>query len=977
MYRSLAQQQRLKGSKGSTTTLSMSGLTSIANLHFVDEELGFKNDSNGNGRDSSDKKGSLIDAKVANKKELSATNVRNNNNSDEEVESVDFELEVEEELQELSSNGAEDEELVTMDVTEGGVDDKKQFKEVHTIELNINSPSKSGDKYRVDTNSKTEDVKDARSGSSLAKSDIIATKDKVETHSDDYQSSNAKFIHKSNIKQNSGLSSGVSTGVSTGGTDTKNTSERHNEISDEFLLDDSEDPFAEFDGYDKNYNDLFGSLGLAMGSGMPSKYDNSNNYDQTGAKQSANSANNNSSHSTHHNISHKPLETLLEASEEKDENGLESSASVDDDEEEEEEEAVDDEDPTNAIEANNESNDLQIEYKFEEMAKNLTEKIASLRNELKDEMRKQRNTISSEVSGKMKDLDERVRQNSDALNGTKSEVLDLRQRLGKAMNQTEASAGSAYVRPTDIDRLEREMQLLRSDARSESLDAIRELRTELNRDIKSKVNSVFGDLDTKLTDFKEEKDREMSRIRSELANVANNGKNFDQQITELRDDLSHSLADIERQRKEHNKRLERMDNNLSEETQRFQSEVQRLQSLMKSVENKIQELDFESNQIRVLSRLETTEENNKQCMARIDTIDKQVRQLTERVYEAFKTVDNQSGRNDARDDEGKNVVVNRPEQSSDERDIGPKQTESPENRDIRDKRDNATNKESASKRDSGVISASNGVTDESQPNDILHRMATMEDSIRKICDSFQHLIPTINHKKSNENWSQNRYDYMIRKPRAKSRHKSEKQRHIDTDHDEYTSRTSTSLLSSSSIPSVTDVRIRGRDAPTPGVIRHPIHSRSRNHSHYKSHKSDITSKGSHKCCIHKETADDYYSADRMNYRTMKVPVVPIGPQWDRSGAAQQLQHIRTSSSSLLNLIKKTTKKLRDEAIELETLGNYRFVTEFEPVVSAFRDVTDANSDEVAIKKLKSVRLDVDQKLRKLTNVINQQKSSQI
>ena len=920
-------------------------------MHFVDEELGFRSDNNGNSRHCDDKKGSLIDANVANKKEMLSSNAKNNNNSDEEVESVDFELEVEEELEELSSNGAEDEDLVTMDVTEGGVDDKKQFKEVHTIELNIDSTPKSENKYRVDN---------------ISKSDSNETKDKMQTQSDDYQSSEAKVIHKSNIKQSSDVRSGarsrVWTDVMTSGTDTKNTRERHNEISDEFLLDESKDPFAEFDGYDKNYNDLFGSLGIGMGSGMPSKYDNSDNYDQTGAKQSANSINNSQTavQSTHHNISHKPLETLLEASEEKDENGLDSSGSADDEEEEEaRKDEGEDADDTNDNEANDASNELQIEYKFEEMAKNLTEKIASLRKELKEEIRKQRNTISGEVNGKIRDLDDRVRRNNEALNDTKSEVLDLKQRMSKNMTQIDVSAVGTGVRTTDIDRLDKEMQLLRSDVRSESLDAIRELRTELNRDIKSKVNSVIGDIDIKFIDFKEEKDREMRTIRSELANVANNSKNFGQQMTELRDDLSQTLADIERQRKEHNKRLERMDNNLSEETQRFQSEVQRLQSLMKTVENKIQELDFESNQIRILSRLETTEENNKECITRIDTIDEQVRQLTQRVYEAFQTVDNQNKRSDARDDEQKNVVVNRAEQSSDKRDIGPKQTDSRENR------QNIGNEETG---------AVNGVNDESQPNDIFNRMSTMEDNIKKICDSFQRLISTINHnKKSNENWSQNRYDYMLRKPKVKSRHKSEKYR--DTDHEDYMSRTSTSLLSSSSIPSVTDARAGGRSAEPSGANRHPTHRRGWHRSHHKSYKRDLNTKEEHKCCIHKETADDYYSAQR-NYRMIKVPV-SVEPQWDRHQSTQQLQHIRTSSSSLLNLIKKTTKKLRDEAIELEALGNYRFVTEFEPIVSAFKDAADANSDEAAIKKLKSVRLDVDQKLRKLTNVINQQKSSQI
>ena len=944
-YRSLAEQQRLKGSKGSSTTLSMSGLTSIANLHFVDEDIGFKSDANGNSQHSAEKKSTQLESKVRDTKDISFSNIKNNNISDEEVESVDFELEVEEALEDLSSNGAEhevEEDLVTLDVTEGGADDKKQFKEIHTIELNGQSLVNNEFKYRIDGKTGAESSKSADNSSQ-------SMKDKMQSSSEDgYQSSDGKVKRQSNIKQSSGVGSG--------GKDTENNV-RHNEISDEFLLDESEDPFAEFDGYHQNYNDLFGSLDIGLGSGgsgMPSKYDNSDNYEELSPKPLSND---NQNHSTQeHNKSHnKPLETLLEDSEERDENQSDSSADeVDEDQDEIDLKLkIDDQDNDNDNDVNEEFNEQQIEYKFEEMTKSLTQKISSLRNELRDEITKGRNSINKELNKKINDLDDRVSRNTGALRDTKTEIQDLKQMLSKPKSQMESSVGitavGSTVKSSDIDRLEKEMQLLRSDVRNESLDSIRELRNELNRDLKSRVNSVFGDLDNKFMDFKDENSREFRAIRTELSNVSNNSKNFGQQMTELRDDLSQTLADIERQRKEHNKRLQGMDSSLAEETQRFQNEVQRLQTLMKTIENRLQELDTERHEIRLLSRLETTEQNTSDCMARIDTIDKQVYEMSQRVYQAFKTVDNQNNKIDAKDDNHTTVVVNRPEQSLTNRDMAEEQTP----------------------QETGAV------TDDSPPTDILNRMSTIENNIKRISDSFEQMIPIIAQNKNNKNMSQNRNTYLNRRPNetnhnSKSRLKDNK--HKYSDEDDYTSRTSSSLLSSSSISDG-----RTRKVQTSAAKRRHMFKRCSHHSIpiNKSHKSGINIKESHNCCIHKDIGDEYYPSER-NYRLMKVPLMPTAPHWElQQQSAQQLKHIRTSSSSLLNLIKKTTKKLREEAIELEGLGNYRFITDFEPIASPFKDMNDVNNDETAIKKLKSVRLDVDQRLRKLTNIINQQKSSQI
>ncbi|KAI1303006.1 Centrosomal protein [Halotydeus destructor] len=124
-YRSLAESERSKrgrlnqsGFSASSTSVSMSGLTSLANLHFVDDdELSFNNDfneiTNGKGNDGKDKEG-----ESKSRRRLESSNggslhnrvtvnpVENELLAKEEeeadVESVDFELELEEAVEELS-----------------------------------------------------------------------------------------------------------------------------------------------------------------------------------------------------------------------------------------------------------------------------------------------------------------------------------------------------------------------------------------------------------------------------------------------------------------------------------------------------------------------------------------------------------------------------------------------------------------------------------------------------------------------------------------------------------------------------------------------------------------------------------------------------------------------------------------------------------------------------------------------------------
>ncbi|CAG2102099.1 unnamed protein product [Medioppia subpectinata] len=961
-YRSLAEQQRLKGS---STTLSMSGLTSIANLHFVDEDIGFRNDGNAN--QSNRNKSLQIDAKANNQKkpEFSKQPKDSNNNSDEEVESVDFELEVEELLEEEGSDGALiDGDLVTLDVTDGGIHDTtKQFKEEHTIDLR--AALQSGDrntneyKYRKDDiNSdnhkpKGEDVFASESNKII---DVLRDRNHSNVSSPtDSPSIDAKAIHQKNTKQS----------ASTG-------SQRHNEVSiNDFLLDVSEDPFAEFDGYDQNYNDLFGSLGSGVGSGggsgvgtgVSAKYDNSGNYEQQSSI---------AVHSSQHKP-HKPLETLVETSE-RDENGLESSLNTGDDaeedegddeeeaEQEEEEEVEEEEDNDNENNTDNEVNGQQIEYRFEEITSSLTEKITTLRNELREEIRKQRNTIKDEMSSKMNTMEDRVGHNSSALRDTKSEISDLRQMIAnKNVTQLHTSPlaitqGSAE-KFIDINKYEKEMQLLRSDVRSETMDSLRELRNEVNRDIKTKVSSVSEDLEIKFMDFKDESNREMRAVRQELSNVSNNSKNFGQQSNDLKDDLRQTLADIERHRKEHNQQLQRMDSSLTQETQRFQSEVQRLETIMKRIENRIQELDAERIEIRLSTRLDDNELRSSECMARIESIDGQVKELAQQVLQAFEGSVHQNNKTISKVNPPKNSVVNEPKRVLN-RDVGPESTQSVQSLQPSDKPQQQTQQQ--------ILNSNAIIDDELQPVDISQRMSLMETNIKKICDSFQRL---------NRNVSQNRNPSHVKSGKQmtntskKGRFRDRRHQYSDDGEDGYTSRASSSSLeSSSSISDGIGVSIRP-EMSGGNTTRRQMHRRGEVHYAAPHNKSIHNISSRHQHHRHQQQQQPHHH---------NQPQQAAQHRWDPKLQQQHhLNHIRTSSSSLLNLIKKTTKKLRDEAIELESLGNYRFITDFEPTISFADQRADPDNDETAIKKLKSVRLDVDQKLRKLTNVINQQKVSQI
>ncbi|KAI1303007.1 hypothetical protein HDE_02395 [Halotydeus destructor] len=80
--------------------------------------------------------------------------------------------------------------------------------------------------------------------------------------------------------------------------------------------------------------------------------------------------------------------------------------------------------------------------------------------------------------------------------------------------------------------------------------------------------------------------------------------------------------------------------------------------------------------------------------------------------------------------------------------------------------------------------------------------------------------------------------------------------------------------------------------------------------------------------------------------------------------------IRNSSASLLSLIKRTTKMLKAEAAQLESLGKYDFDS---LTTGSILDIGLAalDTDDQAIKKLTLVRNDVREKLKNVSDVIKQ------
>lgn len=115
-YRLLVRSERIK-------ILSKKVMSKLlANLHFLDDEVSFK-----------DNHQVVLDNNLT----LSGKDVK----SDDDEESIDFELN---ENDMILDDDDDDDEIVTIDVTEGGVNDMRQFKEIYTISLNKTQDSQAG-----------------------------------------------------------------------------------------------------------------------------------------------------------------------------------------------------------------------------------------------------------------------------------------------------------------------------------------------------------------------------------------------------------------------------------------------------------------------------------------------------------------------------------------------------------------------------------------------------------------------------------------------------------------------------------------------------------------------------------------------------------------------------------------------------------------------------------------------------------------
>ncbi|RWS31066.1 hypothetical protein B4U80_13452 [Leptotrombidium deliense] len=136
--------------------------------------------------------------------------------------------------------------------------------------------------------------------------------------------------------------------------------------------------------------------------------------------------------------------------------------------------------------------------------------------------------------------------------------------------------------------------------------------------------------------------------------------------------------------------------------------------------------------------------------------------------------------------------------------------------------------------------------------------------------------------------------------------------------------------------------------------------RSKSRTKYASHYDEKHIHCNHHRCVHN------YDYDYFTNLRQRMPEMSL---MNRSLSDNKHSDIRASSSSLLALIRKTTKMLREEASQLQSIGNYRFTSDFNETVHK----ADSDYEESAIKKLKVIRTDVDYKLRKLCDVINQTK----
>ena len=869
LFRSIVEKERIKNS---ATTISMSGLTSLANLHFVDEEMSISNN------EKTDDKKKLKSEEPLKEVNEHLNDIKNRgkqnketqkkdkitDQSDEEVESVEFELDIEAAFQEFSIGNDDDDdkdELVTIDVTEGGSSDTKQLNEIHTIKL-------------------SETIKNAES---ISENDILHNKNDNDIPNNKLENNNDLTEPKPEMKMQMSLSS---LRLAPLNTDEKVIREKrkNNQVLDELALGlGEEDPFADFASDDVNVNVLFGTDNAA------------------GSKVSKHNANGNASQSylgiKHHTP--EPLETVEERSEREEigEGNHESESSRDDHEEAdgqncgEEDDDDDDDDDDDEEQDDGGENIVLLEAKFDEITNNLTEKIETLRNEIKDELKKQKNSVNNKIKEQMTELDQRMRINEKDLKQVKSEMGELKPNQLYKINNNQQFGN--YELEKKFEKIKREIQSVKSELQEETIRINEKLEIDLTRDLKSKINLKFDELEEKFVDLKQENQSEIKYIKNELESVIVDNRKAIQQSNELKDDLSQVLLGIDKQKKDQHNQLERISLKFDEEIEKFQNQMKRLLSLMDSQENKIK--DLETNFSREITNLSLKGDASNQVHFKINHLSSDFEKFKQQVNDILQFIDENK----------KQIEI------------------------IQKNVNNKTNYNN----DQHIL------VDNSADN-LGVRIGHIEENVNRIYDTVNQIKPMIidNHlyDEKGNNYKQDVSD------KAKILQFGHTEKDLSSD---ASTHSSDSLLSKeSNVPKTTHKKRKNR----------------KTHSKYQFSDSAFTS--CHRCC-HK--SDNY---PLRNYQLAKLPLINNAP-WESQNKSQY-KNIKSSSNSLLNLIKKTTQKLKEEAMELESLGNYNFTSDIGNSVSIKEE---SDGDEEIIKKLKLVRIDVDEKLKKLTHTLNQQK----
>lgn len=680
-------------------------------------------------------------------------------------------------------------------------------------------------------------------------------------------------------------------------------------LENAFILDAAEDdPFADFASNEQNNNDFYATKANAR--------------DHQSSGNSAKSSHNNQS-VTHAAAVSKPLETLVEASEEESEiDGRinEKSNSIKDDLEEEDHNPDDgDNDGDNNSVPEIQEIEIDIEAKFDEITANLNAKIESLRAELRREIRKEKSCIREDLGTQMRELESRLESNEDERRqqsiGSETKMLHR-----NTVNEV------PFVTSCELDKLRKELLYLKQDVQGEQFNSLNDLRNEISRDLKTKTSAISSELENKFYEFKEDNQREIRSMRNELTNAISSTKTITSTAMELKDDLAQALLQIEKLRKEQHKHVETVTHEMNEERQSVQKELDRLHKVILQEREKAEQLESEARQ---------TEQGS--CLQQLREVRQTVQQSTEKNKEEI------------------NELRQLHEQFRQQVDRLQSRVESSSEKEMQEERKNTneTNKSPESAIAAEAFQRSSAPAAIHLESDLIARIAAIEKNVKHISESLNDL------KLIQRAAGEQKIKLVTDAKKVTAQTNGSMDAHF-SDQDSNMRRTDSTITSTSA----SEINRPAKKS----AKRKKCSRTERSQGDWE--KGDVVLQCSH-LCRHR----DENHPSQCNYQLMKMPLMTTKHDHALARLPEQtrFEDIRASSSSLLNLIKKTTRMLREEALELESLGNYRFKSDVESILA--REETDG--DEETLRKLKLIRGDVDDKLKRLTFALNQQKTSQI